>query len=164
MSGLISSAAAIHAFVLPTDFSSDSQITTLPLSHPVLDFTILPSNQLLVSLDPAFGVFTQNQTGLPPVKGKAAEAAISPEQSSEMSNSTILLEVGSGASVSPYKLLSNNELTFSSIAHLRLSSLPSDPSLHIPPMPSCPRRFPPCNSTQTYRFSLDGLDLKRTTN
>jgi hypothetical protein len=100
LSELMSRAAAIHAFVLPTDFSISPQITTLALSHPILDFTILQSSQLLISSDPAFGVFTHNQTGLPPVKGKAAEATVSSDQASEMSNSMALVQVGAGASVS----------------------------------------------------------------
>ena len=97
---LTSSAAAIHAFVLPTDFSSEPRIQTFPFSHPVLDFAILPSSQLLVTCDPAFGVFTQNQTGRPPAKGKAVERTVTPDQTTTTSDCVTVVQVGSGASVS----------------------------------------------------------------
>lgn len=139
---LMDSAAAIHAFVLPTDFSSDPQITTLPLSHPVLDFTILPSSQLLVSYDPAFNVFTHNQTGQAPAKGKAAETTTTAEQSAELSNFVTLVSVGSGASVRRIYITVGNAVTDISAREHLISSPHFRPE---PPLPSFERR-PPQNA------------------
>ena len=93
------SASAIHAFVLPTDLSSSPTITTLALPHPVVDFASLSSSpsQLLVSVDPAFGVLRHNQTGSP---GKKPEINLTAEQSADLANNLICVEVGAGPSLS----------------------------------------------------------------
>ncbi|WWD19332.1 hypothetical protein CI109_103791 [Kwoniella shandongensis] len=55
-------ASAIHSFVFSPDQASQPTVHTLPLSHPILDFTSILSQpgQILVTLDTAWGVLKQN--------------------------------------------------------------------------------------------------------
>lgn len=90
------SASSLHAFTVPSDFASPPQIRSVDLAHPILDFTLLPSAQILVSLDTAFGVLKQNQTGENKKRSDSSPAEI--QQVASFSASA-LVQVSANASV-----------------------------------------------------------------
>jgi len=138
MTELTGSASAVHAFTLPSDFASSPQITTLDLSHPILDFTSLPSGQILVSLDTAFGVLKHNQTGENKKRSDPTEAEV---QQVASSTASALVQVTEGASVS----LARSPHCTTDISYHPPPATFSRPSKLSPPNP----RRPP-NSSQTW--------------
>jgi tRNA (guanine-N(7)-)-methyltransferase subunit TRM82 len=96
-SELTGSASSLHAFTLPSDFASPPQITSIDLTHPILDFTLLPSAQVLLSLDTAFGVLKHNQNG---ENKKRPDPSTADIQQVASSSASALVQVGAGASVS----------------------------------------------------------------
>lgn len=96
---LNTSAAAIHAFTLSSDLSVPPSISTLPFSHPVLDFTFMPAStdELAVSVDTAFEVLTHNQIGQ---EAKKADLSLTEEQVINMRQRVFGAKIGPDGSVS----------------------------------------------------------------
>ncbi|WVR09333.1 hypothetical protein IAU60_006399 [Kwoniella sp. DSM 27419] len=96
-------AAAMHSFTLSDDPSRPSAVQTLPLPHPVLDFTPVPSQpgQILVSLDTAWNVLKKN----PPPGVDAGQAVIEKSEVHDAEREALIrvftvVHVGAGAALS----------------------------------------------------------------
>jgi hypothetical protein len=97
----MTSAAALHSFVLPKDpstSSSSSPIQPFPTEFPMLDYTLLPGSkdEILLTLDTTFGIVTFNQES-----GQRAkpDLQISEEQKGQMQKSYKIVKVAEDGSV-----------------------------------------------------------------
>lgn len=98
--------SALHSFVLPSDLSASPTINTIPFEHPLLDFTMIPSEpgRLLVSLDTAWGMLKSNQTGNESSGGKPRKQELSGEDIARMSHNLAVVEGSGDGRVSPRDL------------------------------------------------------------
>ena len=95
------SCAALHSLILPSDPSESSSVRTLPTTHPILDFDILPSQpgRLLVSLDTAWAKLRENPSP-ENMRGIVKDTTLSEDNIGEMKRSLRLVEVASSGEVS----------------------------------------------------------------
>lgn len=98
--------AAVHAFVLPLDPSTDSPVIhTMSLPYPVLDITPVPSQprRLLCSLDAAWGVLKTNS--VPEDSPADGATELSEDQTKMLGQSLACLEINAEGRVSPCSAL-----------------------------------------------------------